>query len=625
MIRRFFVLQSMAVVCGVCISACAIPPVFAQTDGQSSDSGPSAASIFKFGELARDAGRLEDATKLFGVAMNQSSRDNDQLKQTLQIALEYAESLEAIGANAEAVCIYNWIGKAVPELKLPFVRAVLFSKLDWDSAMFSELRVSHRTDPEDLITVNGLASALLLNSQPELRNTEEALEVALSARDQIENSPRIARTIAMAAAATKDFDLAVEMQTAYIQSGTVSEENVLSEFNRLRQYSEKEEIHPEEVPAFALEDQLDDDALAEIARRSMVGVRVQGIVEGKNLQTGEVRVLASTRWTVGTVLDSFGTILLSWESVRVPTYDELLETGKDDTNQSSSSRFGAATREDVVGSTRWLEVPEIEIYSMPSSEMQSKSMGLAGILGTDEASGLALVELTRSSAFGFVRHAELKPARFAPEYRSLDPDTDRQTPGFELDYVPTDYITVPNLVSLESCESEVLAYYEPRGGTANLARFIALSESRSLPGAALFNQLGEIIGIRHQVNAPATDGQVAIPAAVCTRIAAKLATYGEVNRAYLPFTVASRTTGVQEPGKGMKVSSVTSDADIYQPMLNKFIVSLDGVPTPTLTEWLNASERVHDRGLETAIVEVYDPDSNRITLMTIPTVKPEQK
>jgi hypothetical protein len=616
----------MAVTSLVWTIACSRSHVIAQTGSQASESEATADSTLKFARMLKDVGKLEEASKLYGLAMNQSSRDDSQLKQTLLIALQYAESLDAIGANTEAVCIYNSIGRAVSDPMVHFARAVLFLHLDWDSAMFSELRTAHRLDRNNPAIVGGLAAELLLTEQPELRNPQEALAVALSARDQIENAPYIAEMIATAAAATKDFDLAVKMQTQYLKSGAVSEEDLPIQNRSLQLYKLQAGPLIRELPRFARHELLGNNAIMEIARRTMVGIRIQGVVEGRDSQTGNVQVRASTQWAIGTVLDSFGTILLSSESVRVPTYGELFSPETQEIGESSVSFLKEEKRTDVVGSTRWLESPEIEIFSMPMPKVQSKSLGNAVLMGTDTATGVAVIELKRSSAFGFVRHSEWTAARFAPEYRSIDPNADQLVSGLELDYTPTDYITVPNLVTLESCEPKILAYCECSSGDANTARLIALPGSKTPLGSALFNQLGEIVGIKHQVAVPGTDGrangQVAIPAAVCTRIAAKLAAYGEVHRTYLPFDVNSKTTGVEAPAMGMRVSKVPADVRIYQPLVNKFIVSLNEMPTPTMTEWLHASEQVHDRGLDTALVEVYDPETNLVTWMTLPTVKP---
>ncbi len=624
MIRLLSALKSIATTCGVCAIVCLAAPVAAQTGSPISNTAndEEIASMLRFAELAKASGNLDRASDLLQIAMNMSSTDEAKLKQTLIIALQYAESLEAINANFEAVCIYNLLGLAVTGPLMPFNRAVLFEKLGWTSAMLSELRVAHRLDPKRLDAACALAANLALAEKPELRNAEEALAVALSVRDQIENAPLIAQTIGRAAAASKDFDLAVEMQTKYLKSGTVSQEELPIENRRLELYLEKSEPPAPQLPVFTSEDLLSNETIANIARRSMVGVRVQGIVEGKDAKTGAVQVRASIRWAVGTVLDSFGTFLVSSESVRVPTYGELFVPETQAEDRSLNSFATRAKLIDKLGSTRWLETPEIGIYSMPSATVQSKSMGEAGLLGSDEATGLAVIELKRESAFSFIRHAEWQPAKFTPEHRTLDPSSNQLDSGLELDYTPTDFISTPNLVALKSIESTICAYFDRPSGVGHKARLISLPESKCQPGSALFNQLGEIVGIKHQIDAPATDGQFAIPAHVCTRIAAKLASYGEVHRAHLPFVLVANTTGVTEPAMGMKVNKVPTDVSVYQPLLNKLIISLDGVPTPTLTEWLIASERIYDRGLETALVEVFDPELKLVSWMTIPTTKP---
>ena len=126
--------------CGFCVIACCVSPVSAQTKTPASDiaSDDEIATMLKFAELAQANGVLDKAADIFGIAMNMSSADDAKLRQTLTIALQYAHALHAIDANSEAVCIYNWIGRAAPGPRLPFKRAALFQELGWDSAMLSE-------------------------------------------------------------------------------------------------------------------------------------------------------------------------------------------------------------------------------------------------------------------------------------------------------------------------------------------------------------------------------------------------------------------------------------------------------------------------------------------------------
>lgn len=56
----------------------------------------------------------------------------------------------------------------------------------------------------------------------------------------------------------------------------------------------------------------------------------------------------------------------------------------------------------------------------------------------------------------------------------------------------------------------------------------------------------------------------------------------------------------------MTVTTVPKEVAIYQPLLYKLITKVDGIPTPTLTEWLVALERAWSRGVDTIALTVYD-------------------
>ena len=69
---------------------------------------------------------------------------------------------------------------------------------------------------------------------------------------------------------------------------------------------------------------------------------------------------------------------------------------------------------------------------------------------------------------------------------------------------------------------------------------------------------------------------------------------------------------------GLHVHSVTSKDPLYQSLAGTTIVGVDGIPTPTLTEWLMVLERAYALDSKTVVVEIYDSKDISTTCMRIP-------
>jgi hypothetical protein len=229
------------------------------------------------------------------------------------------------------------------------------------------------------------------------------------------------------------------------------------------------------------------------------------------------------------------------------------------------------------------------------------------------------LEFDHEEHFEHVKYDELSTIRFMPEYRSFDPSTEKHlATQFEYSVEKGSTTNRPSLREVTANLSKISVYDDPAIGAPTIARLGVVVGSQSPVGTPVFNQFGECVGITHEVRFDESPQTVLIPAAVCSRVAAKLMADGAVRRASLPIVVHGMLTGVREPQTGMRVFSVISKDPIFKSVEGTTIVGVDGIPTPTLTEWLMALERAYALGSKTVVVEVFDPKDISTTCSTLP-------
>ncbi len=161
------------------------------------------------------------------------------------------------------------------------------------------------------------------------------------------------------------------------------------------------------------------------------------------------------------------------------------------------------------------------------------------------------------------------------------------------------------------------------------SRFVKVDECQATIGSPLFNVLGECIGIVHAIQNK-SNPKVVIPSSTCVRIASKLGSFGFVPRATSPMVVSSVSDTKDLPSgrkvileSGMYVSELRSEDPTFKaknspfyPIVGEIILSVDGVPTPTTSEWLIAMERIAFAEWDNSALklEVMDTDKKRKTV-----------
>jgi len=517
----------------------------------------------------------------------------------------YADVLCELHDYPAAIHVLNVLSRTRPADDLLFHKRIIHKRIDayeqqmWSNAMFDEARFAVRIDPTDTSAQKKLLIGLIYEPCPTLRNPTEVLSILNTMESRIDEIPTIARLIAVTAAETGDFDRAVRMQQRYIDSG--SSDDVDGDSELMECYKQRLNFVPPMPPEVDPGKLLTREELANEARSCMVRVRVHGVIECQDA-TGENKMeLGVAHEHIGTVIDSLGTILVCEETVRLPRYEEIDPS-------------------DVAGTTRWSKGPDIEVYSIPDNNADSKSLGKAQLIGTDEATGIALIEMERKSSFQFAR-LEQKAARFAPEYRSVNRNSEPElSRTFELVVQPFNSSIGPTLREIR-LSSDGLVAADDSSESEQVSFSVKDINAGEVPiGTPFFNQLGECIGIRDQELTDDQGGVFSIPSSVCIRVTAKLSAYGSVPRTDLKFIVKSARTNSRVSSRGMLVSTILdSRGSVYEPLAGKIIVSLDGCSTPTIVEWLGALERSFARGLKTIEFGVYETSTESIEIRTFPT------
>jgi hypothetical protein len=457
-----------------------------------------------------------------------------------------------------------------------------------------------------------LALSLSQTPIPSLRDGKEALSWLSEQRDLADRDPRLAKIIALSAAESGDFELAVNMQKSLVDK--ISPKDRAAEESLIELY-EKKQKPKVEFPSFDRTQTLNQDELAKRAWNSMVYVNVSGLAtDGVTDEESTIVKVVKYRH-MGIVLNKMGTILVSSESTDLPhIVDGDLGSPK---------------------AKRWIKEPSFSVWSIVDPSGTAQEIGAASLVGVDSETGLAVLQCEREG----LEHepiAEIEPIRFQPEYRWHDPTwLEFSKSYFELN----DFRLVEREGGHLETRSYPLSIANPQvfGTTAH---FVACEQSQAAIGAPLLNAFGECIGLVRSLKNRQTP-KVAIPSAVCSRVASKLCAFGFVPRVHSPMVVSSVSkTRKLASGKteivrsGMYVSELRSPnpalADSnspYQKLVDQVILTVDGHPTPTHTEWLIALERIAfaDWAGEEIELEVVDTEwENRRTVQVrfAPVIEP---
>ncbi len=542
---------------------------------------------------AYDKKNFSRAVRLIEKALvNSESEDESRnMKTLLGIALVSNQE------HLDALHVLNDLIKSNPDPNLVLVRSTALYQAGWRGAALDELRREQRLNPNNQQLRKVLADALLSSPISTGTDAVEALAALMPFEEEIADDPRIAGAIAMAAAGAENFELAVKMQKRYVElleSGPRQREAAT-----LSRYEAKQYTNPASFPTWDPTNLTSNEVLAKTAHQSMVLVRLNREIQLTEAVSGKNAGLVSERRThLGTVLSSMGTILVSSNTVRMPRFNEHIHG--------------------VVGSVKLLS-EQIELFTMPDDSGKSVSLGLAKVQGIDEPSGLAVLEVIHEKHFENLKYDELKTIEFMPEYRLSDPNTKTHLAKLvEYSVEKGSKTNKPSLREVTADLSQFSAYHDRIIEGPTMAKLAEVFGSHNIAGAPIFNQLGECVGITHEVGFDDAPRQVIIPSAVCTRVAAKLMANGVVHRASLPIIVGGIMTGVREPLMGMHVMQITSKDPIFKSLEGVTIVAINGIATPTLTEWLTVLERAYALDLKTLVLEIYDPAIKGTSCMEVP-------
>ena len=215
---------------------------------------------------------------------------------------------------------------------------------------------------------------------------------------------------------------------------------------------------------------------------------------------------------------------------------------------------------------------------MPDDNNEREFIGTATIRGIDALSGLAVLEIDSEKPYRIVQFEEFTPIVFQPEYRPLDSKMKLHlSKNYEFSNGKFGRSPKPLIREVALGESENSAYLDLTLQQFTMARIQPAADSQSPIGTPIFNQLGECVGMTHQVGADDPDRIGVISAAVCSRIASALMSQGVVQRAKLPIVACGMLTNAETPSMGMFVYRVLSEDKIYQSLSGQWIVGVNGI------------------------------------------------
>ncbi len=460
-----------------------------------------------------------------------------------------------------------------------------------------ELRRLVVLEPNNVEHRMRLGGMLAMGDDMRLRDGDESLSLLTELESQIPEIPMIATLIAAASAENRDFKRAVKVLTDHLSDfppdevgATRKEIELYEDEFRFPSFREpKDELLPEKVLALGMNSTVKihfrGDAVYELTQ--------QGICHRRQIEHDDF----------GTVIDSRGAILVSSSTVTAPLFKEV------DVAPPQNST--------------WLADPVIEVFSLPSDNRESQLLGNAAIVGIDEETGLAVLQIQhkpRIVSIENLRAVSFQPSSYAQDFSK--PSQGYLATVTEIKREPFFFeaaigIEPPIEQNIQFAVHPIVfnSRFDHRSVVTDeelpISSYCVELPSITLGvGAPVLSSNGECVAIIHRLTNQAGEEKVAgIPAWVASRIASKLLAYGKVNRASLPVKLQPIAIVGDIDGKssvlfGMKVLEVKPGLLGYEALKGQIIISIDGVPTPTTTDWLIAMERAWSRGRKTAACEI---------------------
>ncbi len=490
--------------------------------------------------------------------------------------------------------------------------------MDQHAAAVDEWRRAIAMEPKNIYPRVWLSLLLTTSPDPNIRNGQEALALLEEYESQIAELPIIAMALATAAAETGDFNRAVKMQEKYI--------SLLEKPEQLKHARAALELHRKKVrtPYFFDEPEM----LSEVERRQVleqgvVLVRVRGRIQHEDHTKGFCWYDIVEREHAGTVIDNKGLVLVSASTIGiVPAADDIVRP-----NQTSD----------------WLEGPFIDVYQLDGIGRAPKLIGAADILGLDQPTGVGVIQIQRDNSLepiqglGTIRMQSVRTSRSrdGASYYGLDMPSD-PPPAIPEDQAVRTQVTRTNARPIGTLKYEVTtvdatedipAWHRQSplsGSPIQVSTCVEMLFSKLRIGSPVINEAGECVAIVSPIiSRKKQERLTGIPAHVLHRVASKLVSYGLVQRAELPIEVSAMAKEKGEGSEaklvgGMQVTDVYSRDNVYRELQDQVILSVDGMPTPTTSDWLIALERAHARGTDVLRCEVTDSAMDVIRIMLIP-------
>lgn len=530
--------------------------------------------------------------------------------------------IEALKADAEcclqlaeyerAVTIYDNLERIdASDALVASNRGLSYQELNQWIPALDNYRLAHQREPDNLLHRLVLAKALVTAPHANLRDPKEAESLLTGLKQSLPNTAAVLEILAAIAAEKGDFDRAVKLQT---QAVALENENDSRELlNGLLNLYQRQGRFPfidEEV------EPLSEHERTKAISAGTVMVRVRGRAYFKiNNQTGTApRVMENQH--AGIVLNDRGDFLIACTTLAIPyTVDPTWNS---------------------VDGAEWIEGPFIEVYQSTPCPQGVATLGRAEVKGIDEATGLALIRLTEYPSSDVRR--KLAPLRLKPTYLPDNTDElikDAMTLQFNVwsSQQPASHTEV---LTEEKAFDEIRfqsflrnSEVHPNQLTTTLNRWNApqsrrvgcwtiLKTSGLTVGTPVVNSAGECIAMVDRPNGENGLFDAGIPAEVISRVAAKLLSYGKVERTIVPIMVtAVEVEKISDKSKeenqqavkflrGMKISETMGPPTVPNNITGLIITHVNQNATPHDMAWEIALEKAAGRGQSSLICTVFD-------------------
>lgn len=495
---------------------------------------------------------------------------------------------------ARAVDTLNRLDKWIDDFSIPYRRGRCYERLEQYAAAAEEWRRAVAMEPGNPFLRVELAMLLVTMPDLRVRDGSEALSLLQGFESQIDDFPRIAVALAAAAAATDDFDKAVELQQRYLALSRDQDGKEHAQF-LLDCYQQKQMPFPLFTRVLS---PIEEEQRQVVLEQGTVLVRVRGRVSHFFSAQGFCEQENVERDHAGTVIDVKGLFLVSGATIGLnPSAD----------NNSDNNR-----------QSTWIDGPIIEVFSLAQSD--PFRLGEAEIVGFDAATNLGVIRIKDSNPIDPIpglRAIAFQPGHLVELAEKSDPCFSLEIQGGRTPRLPPEDALLTMMLTKDRPVSRLSSIVSPlmvdqdtyqvhlAGKSENapiyVSNFVDWSEARLRIGQPIINRGGECVAIASPViDRDGAERLVGIPARELSRVSAKLASYGQVERARLPYQVTPVAKRLSVNGEslisaGMQVAVAGNQSPLYTELDGQVILSVDGVPTPSTTDWLVAMERVATR------------------------------